>query len=56
MPLNIFSLLFEFVPMLDVFDTREFKVSRVFAFLTDKWISQNPTIFWSLLKSMIWCF
>ena len=56
MSLNNFSLLFEFLPMFDVFDTREFKVSRVFAFVIDNWISQNPTMFWSLLISMIWSF
>ena len=45
MPLNLFSLLFEFLPLFDVFDSREFKVSRVFVFVIDNSISQSPTMF-----------
>ena len=45
MPLNLFSLLFEFLPLFDVFDSREFKMSRVFVFVIDNSISQSPTMF-----------
>ena len=55
-PLNNFSLLFEFVPMFDVFYSSEFKVSRAFAFVIDNSVSQTATTFCSLFMPMIWHF
>ena len=52
-PLSNFSLLFEFVPMFDVFYSSEFKVSRAFAFVIDNSISQTPTTCCSLLIAFI---
>ena len=56
MPLSNFSLLFEFVPMFDVFHSREFKVPTAFAFVIDNSVSQTATTFRSLLMRMIWHF
>ena len=56
MPLNNFSLLFEFVPIFYVFHSGEFKVSRAFAFVTENSISQTRTMFPSLLMRRIWHF
>ena len=56
MPLRNLSLLFEFVPMFDVFHSREFKGPTAFAFVIDNSISETATTFRSLFMPMIWHF